>query len=103
MKLTPRDDRPARRYRFAHLSEMPCGAVFEHHHIMPSSRNLVSEVVILPIDPDEPGKPRVLMHNFAPLRGKHKAGAKAEGQEIPLSHEFRFLDVGFGMPASTLP
>jgi hypothetical protein len=103
LKLTPPADRPIRRYRFAQLAGMPCGALFEHHHIMPSGRNLVSEVMILPIDPDDPAKPRVLMHHFAPMRGQHKSGAKPEGQEIPLSREFRFLDVGFGVPASTIP
>jgi hypothetical protein len=38
LKLTPPADRPIRRYRFAQLAGMPCGALFEHHHIMPSGK-----------------------------------------------------------------
>ncbi len=96
-------DRPLRSYRFLQMSGMPCGSVFEHQHVMPSGRVLPSEVVILPIDPDEPGKPRVLMHSFAPLRARFKPGRGPDGQEIPIGHLFRFLDVGFGMPESTEP
>ncbi|HVJ53796.1 MAG TPA: PAS domain-containing protein [Aliidongia sp.] len=103
LALTPPADRPIRRYRFREMAGRPCGAVFQHHHVMPSGRLYPSEVIMLPIDPDDPAKPRLLMHNFAPLRGQFTSKAVPDGQAVPLSHDFRFLDIGFGIPDSTAP
>jgi hypothetical protein len=57
----------------------------------------------LPIEPDEPEKPRLLMSKVAVLGGVYDAPAEGRSRVAQLPDEFRFLDLGAGIPERIEP
>jgi hypothetical protein len=102
--LTPAEQWPVRRWRMAAAAGLPCGA----RMVNITSRTLSGagvafETVTLPIEPDEPEKPRLLMSNVAVLGGAYDPPAKDRPPLAWLPEEFRFLDLGVGIPKHTEP
>jgi len=93
-----------RRFRFNEMAARPCGAWMINRETETHSGETVSfETVTLPIDPEGPGKPRLLISNVAVLGAIYEPPAKDRPPLIYLAAEFRFLDLGAGIPARTEP
>ncbi|HUC69483.1 MAG TPA: PAS domain-containing protein [Stellaceae bacterium] len=103
-ELTPPGQWPLRRFRFNEMAARPCGAWMINRETETHSGETVSfETVTLPIDPEGPGKPRLLISNVAVLGAIYEPPAKDRPPLIYLAAEFRFLDLGAGIPARTEP
>ena len=101
--LTPAEQWPVRRWRMA-AAGLPCGARMVNITSRTlSGAGIAFETVTLPIEPDEPEKPRLLMSNVAVLGGAYDPPAKDRPPLAWLPDEFRFLDLGAGIPNRTEP
>jgi hypothetical protein len=97
--LTPPEQWPVRCWRMTTAAALPCGARMVNLDSRTLSGQAVTfETVTLPIEPDEAEKPRLLMSNVAVLGGIHEPPAKDRPQLAWLPDEFRFLDLGGGVP-----
>jgi hypothetical protein len=97
--VTPSEQWPVRRWRMNAAATLPCGARMVSIDTRTSSGDAVSfEIVTLPIEADGPEKPRLLMSNVAVLGGIYEPPAKDRPQLAWLPEEFRFLDLGAGVP-----
>jgi hypothetical protein len=97
--LTPREQWPVRRWRMAAAAGRPCGARMVNIDSRTlSGEGVAFETVTLPIEPDELEKPRLLMSNVAVLGGAYEPPAEGRLQLAWLPAEFRFLDLGAGVP-----
>ncbi len=97
--LTPSEQWPVRRWRMNATATLPCGARMVSIDTRTSSGEEVAfETVTLPIEPDAPEKPRLLMSNVAVLGGIYAPPAEDRPQLAWLPEEFRFLDLGAGIP-----
>jgi hypothetical protein len=102
--LTPPEQWPVRRWRMAAAAGLPCGAWMVNITSRTlSGAGVAFETVTLPVEPDEPTKPRLLMSNVAVLGGAYDPPAKDRPQLAWLPEEFRFLDLGAGIPNRTEP
>jgi len=89
-------------YRFWSMGNHPCGAVFEMPLRFSTGAEAPHELVILPLEPDRPeGAPLLLVGAaaFAAVNWENKAMLP----QLQASPGFRFVDIGAGIPASTLP
>ncbi|HUJ96644.1 MAG TPA: PAS domain-containing protein [Stellaceae bacterium] len=97
--VTPREQWPVRRWRMNAAATLPCGAWMVSIDTRTNSGEAVTfETVTLPIEADGPEKPRLLMSNVAVLGGIYEPPAKDRPQLAWLPDEFRFLDLGAGVP-----
>lgn len=97
--LTPAEQWPVRRWRMNAAATLPCGALMITIDTRTSSGEQVAfETVTLPIEPDLPEKPRLLLSNVAVVGGIYEPAAKDRPQLTWLPEEFRFLDLGAGIP-----
>jgi len=97
--LTPAEQWPVRRWRMAAAAGLPCGAWMVNINSRTlSGAGIAFETVTLPIEPDEPEKPRLLMSNVAVLGGAYDSPANDRPQLAWLPEEFRFFDLGAGVP-----
>jgi hypothetical protein len=97
--LTPGEQWPVRRWRMNAAATLPCGAWMVSTDTRTSSGEQVAfETVTLPIKPDVPEKPRLLISNVAVVGGIYEPPAKDRPQLTWLPEEFRFLDLGAGIP-----
>jgi hypothetical protein len=86
-------------WRMTTAAALPCGARMVNLDSRTLSGQAVTfETVTLPIEPDEAEKPRLLMSNVAILSGTYEPPAKDRPQLARLPEEFRFLDLGAGVP-----
>jgi hypothetical protein len=102
--LTPGEQWPVRRWRMKAAAAQPCGAWMVNRDTRTRSGEAVAfETLTLPVEPDEPGKPRLLMSNVAVLGGVYEQPAEHRSQIALLPDEFRFLDLGAGVPGRIGP
>jgi hypothetical protein len=98
-EVTPSEQWPVRRWRMNAAATLPCGARMVSIDTRTSSGDAVAfETVTLPIEADGPEKPRLLMSNVAVLGGIYEPPAKDRPHFAWLPEEFRFLDLGAGVP-----
>jgi hypothetical protein len=95
---------PVRYWRFNEMAVRPCGGVMiNHDNQTRSGAGVTFETVILPIEPVEAGKPRLLIGNVAVLGGVFEPPAQDRPQFVRLAKKFRFLDIGAGIPDRIQP
>lgn len=105
-ELTPPEEWPIRRWRMATAATLPCGVHMVNIDTQTRSGDGAAfETLTLPIEPDEPGKPLLLMSNVAVLGGVYDPPVKDRPRLFHVAEDFRFrfLDLGAGIPATTLP
>jgi hypothetical protein len=102
--LTPVNQWPVRRWRTNQAATRPCGArMVNIGWRTPGGGGAAFETVTLPVEPDGAQRPRLLMSHIAILGGSDAPPAKARPQELLLPYEFRFLDIGAGIPDRVAP
>jgi hypothetical protein len=102
--FTPTDQWPVRRWRINMLSTQPCGARMINVDTRTSSgQGVAFETVTLPVEPDEPEKPRLVMSHVAVLGNVYDPPAKDRPRLVWLPENFHFLDIGASVPAHTKP
>jgi hypothetical protein len=102
--LTPPEQWPVRCWRMAAAAALPCGArMVNSDNRTLSGAGVRFETVTLPLEPDGPEKPPLLMSNVAVLGGAYDPAAKDRPQLAWLPEEFRFLDIGAGVPSRIEP
>jgi hypothetical protein len=100
--VTPPDQWPLRRWRLSEMATRPCGGTMINRETYTDSGDAVSfETVTLPVEPEGLGKPRLLMSNVAVLGAVYEPPAKDRPQMIFMPDQFRFLDLGAGIPAQS--
>lgn len=101
--LTPPDQWPLRRWRMQQMAALPCGGLMITRGEGATGFGGTFETVTLPLAPDAPAKPPLLMSNVAVLGGIYGPPAKDRPHTVPLVDEFRFLDLGARIPARAAP
>lgn len=99
-ELTPPGQWPLRRWRMQEMATLPCGGVMTSRN---GGEGFTFETVTLPIAPDDPAKPPLLMSNIAVLGGVYEPPAKDSPALVPLVDIFRFVDLGAGIPRAAGP
>jgi len=89
-------------YRFWSMATHPCGALFEMPLRFSTGLEAPHELVLLPLEPDEAGAPPMLLVGAAGLMPVNWENMAVLPQ-LTASPTFRFVDIGAGVPASTLP
>jgi hypothetical protein len=103
-EITPPGQWPLRRFRLNEMAARPCaGRMTNRETETHSGETVAFETVTLPVEPEGPGKPRLLISNVAVLGAIYEPPAKDRPPLVYLPDEFRFLDLGAGIPASTEP
>ena len=103
-ELTPPAQWPLRRFRVNEMAARPCAGVMINRETETHSGETVTfETVTLPLEPDGPGKPPLLISNVAVLGAIYEPPATDRPPLVYLPAEFRFLDLGAGIPARTEP
>jgi hypothetical protein len=102
-ELTPPEQWPLRQWRMEQMAARPCGGIMITRGDGASGFGGTFETVTLPLAPDAPGKPRLLMSNVAVVGGIYEPPAKDRPHIVPLADEFRFLDLGAGVPDKATP
>jgi hypothetical protein len=97
-ELTPPEQWPLRQWRMAQMASRPCGGVMITRDTDVEGDGSTFETVTLPLEPDEPDKPRLLLSNVAVIGGVYDPPRKGRAPLVPLVDEFRFLDLGAGIP-----
>ncbi|HXY99100.1 MAG TPA: PAS domain-containing protein [Stellaceae bacterium] len=95
--ITPPGDWPLRRWRITEMATRPCAGV----SILRDRRRrdgITVEMVTLPLEPDAPGKPPLTLSNIAVCGGVYEPPPKDRPLLWPAVEEFRFLDLGAGVP-----
>lgn len=102
-EITPAEQWPLRQWRMTQMASIPCGGVMITRDTDVEGEGSTFETVTLPLEPDEPGKPRLLLSNVAVIGGVYDPPRKGRAQLVPLADEFRFIDLGAGMPQQAGP
>ncbi len=98
-EITPPERWPLRRWRVTEMASRPCGSwMINHDTQTQGSEGVTFETVTLPLDPDGPGKPRLLISHLAVVGGIYEPPIKGRPQLFRISSDFRFLDLGAGIP-----
>jgi hypothetical protein len=103
MALTPFVDRPVRYFRFRQIADRPCGGVMLYNQRLGSGEVVPSEVVSLPIAPDDPQAPKLVISHATPLGPQPPSPSVPHMLQLHLAEEFRFLDIGAGVPDRIVP
>jgi hypothetical protein len=102
-ELTPPGQWPLRQWRMQEMAGRPCGGVMISRDGQTRGDGVTFETVTLPIEPDHAGKPRLLLSNVAVRGGIYEPPVEGRPHLVPLVDEFRFLDLGAGLPARNSP
>ncbi len=89
-------------YRFVMMVTHPCGARFDLMLKFSSGADNSHEILLLPLEPDAPESPPALLVGIAPVAMVEFETAAVLPQ-LTQSPNFRFLDIGAGIPASWPP
>ena len=102
--ITPPAQWPVRRWRLKKMGTSPCGGLMINRETETQSGDAVRfETVTLPVEPNGAGKPRLLISNVAVLGAVHDPPASDRPQMVYMPDEFRFLDLGAGIPERIEP
>jgi hypothetical protein len=96
------DLHPAAGYRFFMMATQPCAAALELPLRFSSGAQNPHEILLLPVEPKQEGAPTLLLVAMAAA----KSVAWQNGAVLPHlnpSPTFRFIDIGAGVPAATIP
>lgn len=95
--IAPPEHREIRAERIEILVSRPCGTLFTYTHRMPSGLLVQAETLSFPIDPDQPGKPRMILTHTA---ATGDLTAHPPGRDAPLAvmEDHWFIDIGAGAP-----
>jgi hypothetical protein len=98
-EITPPERWPLRRWRVTEMASRPCGSwMINHDRQTQGSEGVTFETVTLPLEPDGPGKPRLLISHLAVVGGIYEPPIKGRPQLFRISSDFRFLDLGAAIP-----
>jgi hypothetical protein len=97
--ITAPQDWPQRAARYGAIAAHPCGSLYARRDVLPNGRIVLYEGIALPIDPDTSGALRQVMFSLAPLDKSFAIEPPANARGIPMATEFRFIDIGAGVPA----
>ena len=89
-------------YRFFMMVTRPCAATFELPLTLESGAEHAYEILVLPVAPDDREAPPMLLVGIAPINpvSWHNTAILPQLRASPT---FRFVDIGAGIPASSLP
>jgi hypothetical protein len=96
--VTAPEEWPTRRQRMLGMSETPCGGFMNYRDAQPTGRVVVFEAVNLPLDPDEAGKPRLLLSCSSLLARSFEAPRQDAPRTIAVASNFTYVDIGAGVP-----
>ena len=89
-------------YRFHTMVTQPCAATVEIALKFSTGLEHPHEILILPLEPDGPDAPRLLLVGTAGINDVIWQNSAILPQLKP-SSTFRFIDIGAGIPESTMP
>jgi hypothetical protein len=98
--VTAPEDWAERAARYRALGAQPCGSLYTRRDVLPQGRIVIYEGVGLPVDADDSGAKRQVIFCVAPLDRSFSLEPPTDAREIPLATEFRFIDIGAGVPAA---
>jgi hypothetical protein len=102
LDLTGPNDRRVRSWRCWNAATRPCGCHYNINLAYPGGATNLHEGLLLPIEPDRPGAPPLLLGLFGPHRGSHWINEDG-GAPIDLPAFFTFFDIGAGTPDADDP
>lgn len=89
-------------YRFHMMATQPCGAMFDLVLRFASGAENPHEIMLLPLEPDSPTALPSLLVGVAPINAVEWENTAVLPQLDP-SPNFRFIDIGVGIPPSWPP
>ena len=84
------------------MATQPCGALFDLPLRFQSGPENPHEILVLPLEPDKPEAPAALLVGIAPVHAVAWRNTAVLPQ-LGASPTFRFIDIGAGIPLSSLP
>ncbi|MDP7548835.1 MAG: PAS domain-containing protein [Alphaproteobacteria bacterium] len=100
--MAPPDTRALRVARTWQVATQPCGSLFLCSIIYQSGRAVPSEVLTLPIWPNEPSvRPHLFAVSMA-LEETRMEGPASEANQLPIGEGYQFIDIGAGLPDASL-
>jgi hypothetical protein len=98
LALTPPEARAMRAARLQHLVGQPCAAVLQGTNRARSGMEFRIEQLALPVRPVRPTAPMQILAVISLLPGQPRPSHVAGAQIGQLPDQFRFLDIGAGLP-----
>ncbi len=89
-------------YRFHMMAMQPCAVMFDLVLRFASGAENPHEIMLLPLEPEQPEGSTPLLIGAAPIRAVEWENTAVLPQLDP-SPNFRFIDIGAGIPASLFP
>ncbi len=97
--FTTPEERGPRIARTLKLVEQPCGSHFVFPIAYSSGRTVQSEIVSLPVQPDDSSAPPQIFGIATALEETTLDRPVAQPRQLPLPEGFQFVDIGAGVPA----
>lgn len=99
IEMTRPEDRAMRMKRLWQMVTTPCGALAETRMTLKSGLESVLHSLVLPVAA-EPDAPPRLLYVVSEFTGTHEPGPDDRAGGMPLSHHYRLIDIGAGVPDS---
>ncbi len=93
--ITAPADWPRRSARYAAQVDHPCGTYYLRRHTLPVGKTVLYETVALPVEVE--GARRQMLCIIMPLEW-HAHPAPATPYVLPMPTDFRYVDIGAGLP-----
>ncbi|MDA1098839.1 MAG: PAS domain-containing protein [Proteobacteria bacterium] len=100
--LTAPETRPRRVARTRRIVLHPCGAHVLYPIVHRSGRTVLTEVLSLPVWPNEPAAPLQIFAISVPMEDMRLEEPAAEPKQLPRGEGFHFIDIGAGVPDADL-
>ncbi|NQV60402.1 MAG: PAS domain-containing protein, partial [Alphaproteobacteria bacterium] len=100
--MTKPEKRDLRIQRTCQLSAHPCGSHYLHSIAYKSGRTVPTEVLSLPVRPNDPSSGPQQFSIAIPMEDIRMAGTAVEPKRLPVSESFQFVDIGAGVPDASL-
>ena len=98
IETAPPEQRALRGERTWAVATAPCGSLFQIPIEYTSGRRLPSEIISLPVAPDDPGAAMQTFSICAIADNTLVERPSIAPGHIPMSQEYRFIDIGAGIP-----
>lgn len=95
--LTLPEHREIRAGRIAAMVSRPCGSLFTYHHRFANGLVAQAETLSFPIDPDLPGRPRMIL-SYSATETPHFIPPPDPSQPLAVMEDYWFVDIGAGLP-----